>query len=75
MIIKVFKTYKEAYMTELKQKLFEAIWNLPTRDIHTHICADHPAARGLHDIILYHMIDMKVILNIRRMKLNFVIHF
>jgi len=56
MIIKVFKTYKEAYMTELKQKLFEAIWNLPTRDIHTHICADHPAARGLHDIILYHMI-------------------
>lgn len=43
-------------MTELKERLFKDIWALPTRDVHTHITASHPVARGLHDIILYHMI-------------------
>lgn len=40
----------------LRDKLFQDIWKLPTTDIHTHIDAKHPCARGLHDILLYHMI-------------------
>lgn len=41
---------------ELENKLFEELWALPTKDIHTHIRADVPVARGLHDIVLYHMV-------------------
>ena len=28
----------------------------PMLDVHTHLDAIHPVARGLHDILLYHMV-------------------
>lgn len=41
---------------ELIEKLFNDIWDMPLVDIHTHLDANHLAARGLHDILLYHMV-------------------
>src|ERR1035438_8372365 len=34
----------------------EALAALPVLDVHTHLCGFKLAARGLHDILLYHMI-------------------
>lgn len=41
---------------ELVKKLYDDIWDMPLVDLHTHLDADHLAARGLHDILLYHMV-------------------
>ena len=37
-------------------KLFNELMQMPTTDVHTHIRVDVLVARGLHDIMLYHMI-------------------
>ena len=39
-----------------QETLFSEILQLPVLDAHTHVDAGHLAARGLHDILLYHMI-------------------
>ena len=36
--------------------LEEGLAAIPLLDIHTHLDASHLAARGLHDILLYHMV-------------------
>lgn len=36
--------------------LEEALAEIPLLDIHTHLDASHLAARGLHDVLLYHMV-------------------
>jgi len=36
--------------------LEQALAELPILDVHTHLCGAHLAARGLHDILLYHML-------------------
>lgn len=41
---------------ELVEKLYQDILQIPVVDIHTHLDADHLCARGLHDILLYHMV-------------------
>jgi len=41
---------------ELVEKLYKDIWEIPLIDKHTHLDASHLAARGLHDILLYHMV-------------------
>ncbi len=41
---------------ELNKNLFEALMTLPLMDAHTHVDASHLTARGLHDILLYHML-------------------
>lgn len=38
------------------QTLLEKINQIPAIDIHTHLNAAHLGARGLHDILLYHMV-------------------
>jgi glucuronate isomerase len=43
-------------MTPLENDLYDAISALPVIDVHTHITSDRMGARGLHDIVLYHMI-------------------
>jgi glucuronate isomerase len=48
---------KDSYMIDLIYKdLYDEIMKLPVFDAHTHVDADHLAARGLHDILLYHML-------------------
>lgn len=39
-----------------RQTLREGLEAMPLLDIHTHLDASHLAARGLHDILLYHML-------------------
>jgi hypothetical protein len=39
----------------LEQQLFEALCSIPLLDAHTHLTDGKLAARGLHDILLYHM--------------------
>lgn len=41
-----------ALVREIEQGLAE----VPLLDAHTHLDAAHPAARGLHDVLLYHMV-------------------
>jgi hypothetical protein len=41
---------------ELRKKILEGLWSIPLLDVHTHLDADHLTARGLHDILLYHMV-------------------
>lgn len=36
--------------------LYAELCAIPAADVHTHIDAAHPVARGLHDILLYHMV-------------------
>ncbi len=36
--------------------LESALAGVPILDVHTHLCGAHLAARGLHDILLYHMV-------------------
>ncbi|MCL5995109.1 MAG: hypothetical protein M1546_03515 [Chloroflexi bacterium] len=45
-------TPEEKLVTTLEEGLAE----VPLLDIHTHLDAAHMAARGLHDILLYHMV-------------------
>jgi glucuronate isomerase len=39
----------------MKNILIEAISDIPLLDVHTHLVAGQLGARGLHDILLYHM--------------------
>jgi hypothetical protein len=39
----------------LAAELFEELRNIPILDAHTHLVDGHLGARGLHDVILYHM--------------------
>jgi len=40
----------------LARELEEALAQLPMFDVHTHLVGNHLGARGLHDILLYHMV-------------------
>lgn len=42
--------------TSLVDSLENALSAVPVLDVHTHLCGGKLAARGLHDILLYHMI-------------------
>jgi len=42
--------------SKLGRKLLEGLNAIPLLDIHTHLDAAHLTARGLHDILLYHMV-------------------
>jgi hypothetical protein len=42
--------------SEIVATLEEGLANIPLLDVHTHIDAGHLSARGLHDILLYHMV-------------------
>lgn len=41
---------------DLTDSLEQGIAELPVLDVHTHLCGPKLAARGLHDVLLYHMI-------------------
>lgn len=41
---------------ELADTLEAGLAEIPLLDIHTHLDASHLAARGLHDVLLYHMV-------------------
>lgn len=41
---------------DLSKTLEEGLATIPLLDIHTHLDAAHLAARGLHDVALYHMV-------------------
>jgi len=43
-------------MSELFNRLLKAVNDMPTVDIHTHLNSAHLSARGLHDVMLYHMV-------------------
>jgi hypothetical protein len=43
-------------MTPLIQQMQEALAEIPMLDVHTHLVGGKLAARGLHDILLYHMV-------------------
>lgn len=43
-------------MDGLKKEIYNALSKLPILDVHTHVDAMHLSARGLHDILLYHMV-------------------
>ena len=38
------------------RSLETALWQVPLLDAHTHVDPAHPVSRGLHDILLYHMV-------------------
>jgi glucuronate isomerase len=38
------------------EKLSREISDMPLIDVHTHVDLSHPSARGLHDLLLYHMV-------------------
>jgi len=42
--------------TNLAKELEEALAELPMFDVHTHLVGGHLGARGLHDVLLYHMV-------------------
>jgi glucuronate isomerase len=42
--------------TPLVERLEQALTEVPILDVHTHLCGAKLAARGLHDILLYHML-------------------
>ncbi|PCJ56303.1 MAG: hypothetical protein COA79_19230 [Planctomycetota bacterium] len=42
-------------MNTKENELFEALAEVPMIDVHTHLRDDQLSARGLHDILLYHM--------------------
>lgn len=44
----------------LTDKIYNKLYDLPLVDIHTHIDAAHLSARGLHDILLYHMVNSEL---------------
>ena len=37
------------------ETLEQALADMPMLDAHTHIVGDHLGAKGLHDVLLYHM--------------------
>ena len=43
-------------MNQYNAQLFERISAIPLFDVHTHMDAQHMSARGLHDVLLYHMV-------------------
>jgi hypothetical protein len=43
-------------MNSLVRTVEEALAQLPMFDIHTHLVGGKLGARGLHDILLYHMV-------------------
>ncbi|MHB1485242.1 MAG: hypothetical protein ACYCYI_11330 [Saccharofermentanales bacterium] len=43
-------------MDTMASRIYEGLCEIPMLDIHTHIDASHLCARGLHDILLYHMV-------------------
>ena len=43
-------------MSSNAEKMLERINDMPVLDVHTHIDGDHACARGLDDILLYHMV-------------------
>lgn len=43
-------------LDHLRHTLLEGLEAIPLLDIHTHLDASHLAARGLHDVLLYHML-------------------
>ena len=42
--------------TKVRKSLEEGLEATPLLDAHTHLDAAHLSARGLHDILLYHMV-------------------
>jgi hypothetical protein len=42
--------------TSLSREIERSLGEIPLLDAHTHLDATHPSARGLHDILLYHMV-------------------
>ena len=40
----------------IAEKLEQALAEVPVLDVHSHLCGAKLAARGLHDILLYHMV-------------------
>src|SRR2546421_4653191 len=40
----------------LAREMEEALGEIPTLDVHTHLVGGKLGARGLHDILLYHMV-------------------
>lgn len=47
-------------MKKYADDLYEEILDIPAVDIHTHIHAKHISARGLHDVLLYHMVGSEL---------------
>src|SRR5437588_1561377 len=43
-------------LTNLAQALEQALAEVPVFDIHTHLVGGKLGARGLHDVLLYHMV-------------------
>ena len=43
-------------MNQLSNEIFEGLNQIPLFDMHTHMDASHLSARGLHDVLLYHMV-------------------
>jgi len=41
---------------KITRTLEEALAEQPLLDVHTHLDVTHPTARGLHDLLLYHMV-------------------
>lgn len=41
---------------DITHELYEELTSIPILDIHTHLDTAHLTARGLHDILLYHMV-------------------
>ena len=53
----MLKTERNGYdMNQINKELYEKLSEIPLFDVHTHIDASHLSARGLHDILLYHMV-------------------
>lgn len=44
------------YELQLAGELVEALTDVPVMDIHTHLVGGKLGARGLHDVLLYHMV-------------------
>jgi hypothetical protein len=43
-------------MKNTASEIYKSLCQIPLIDIHTHVDATHLSARGLHDILLYHMV-------------------
>ncbi len=43
-------------MDTTQTQIYELLCEIPLIDVHTHVDAAHLSARGLHDILLYHMV-------------------
>jgi len=43
-------------MSSNGKKMYEELSKIPLFDVHTHMDASHLSARGLHDVLLYHMV-------------------